>query len=364
VFLATLSHELRNPLAPIRTAARLLAAPNLSPSELQRAQAIISRQVTHMSSLLDDLLDVSRITRGSFTLKKGPLEVKKLLETAVESAQPAMDAKRHTLRVEIPETVIMLQADPVRLTQVLSNLLSNAAKYTPAGGLISLGARLEAQDLVLYVRDNGIGLAPAVIPHIFDMFTQVGAESEAPEGGLGIGLALVKGLVHLHGGRISAHSAGLGEGSEFLVSLPRLLINDSPRPSGNGLHVHSNRNPGRRVLIADDNQDGAESLSMLLSLSGHEILLAHTGADALNVAKERRPDVAVLDIGMPDLSGYEVARRIRSQPWGQQIILIALTGWGQENDKRRAQAAGFDHHCTKPVDPDDLEQLFRSKEDL
>jgi two-component system CheB/CheR fusion protein len=364
VFLATLSHELRNPLAPIRTAARLLEAPNLAPIQLQRARAIISRQVTHMSSLLDDLLDVSRITRGSFTLKKEPVEVKRLLETAAESAQPAMDAKRHTLRVEIPETVMVLQADPVRLTQIISNLLTNAAKYTPVGGLIAVGARLEAQDLVLYVRDNGIGLAPAMIPQIFDMFNQVEAEGEAPEGGLGIGLALVKGLVQLHGGRITAHSAGLGKGSEFLVSLPRSLVTDSPSSSGNGLQPHSNLNSARRVLIADDNQDGAETLSMLLSLSGHDVLIAHTGAEAVDVVREQRPDVAVLDIGMPDFSGYEVARRIRAEPWGKDIILIALTGWGQEDDKRRAQAAGFDHHCTKPVDPSDLERFFISKVSL
>jgi two-component system, chemotaxis family, CheB/CheR fusion protein len=358
VFLATLSHELRNPLAPIRTAARLLEAPNVAPPQLERAQTIITRQVAHMSSLLDDLLDVSRITRGAFALKRERVEVKKLLDAAVESAQPALDAKHHTLRVEVPEAPVMLQADPVRLTQVLTNLLSNAAKYTPAGGLITVGSRLEAQELILFVRDNGIGITAAMIPQIFDMFTQVESPEGVSEGGLGIGLALVKGLVQLHGGRITANSAGLGKGSEFAVSLPRYLVIEAPPSTADAFNGHADSNPPRRILIADDNRDSAESLGMLLNLSGHEVFLAHSGTEALNVAKEQRPDVAVLDIGMPDLSGYEVAQRIRLETWGQQITLIALTGWGQESDKRRAQAAGFDHHCTKPVDPDDLQRFF------
>ena len=357
VFLATLSHELRNPLAPIRTAAKLLGASKVSPPQLERAQAIITRQVTHMSSLLDDLLDVSRITRGSFALKKERVDVKQVLEAAVESVQPAMDAKGHTFRVEIPEVPVIVQVDPVRLTQILTNLLTNAAKYTPAGGLITAGGRLEAQELVLFVRDNGIGISPAMIPHIFDMFTQVESTEGASEGGLGIGLALVKGLVQLHGGRITAASTGLNQGSEFVVTLPRsLVIESSPTPA-DAFDGDPSASSPRRVLIADDNQDGAESLGMLLNLSGHEVFLAHSGKDALTVAQEKRPDVAVLDIGMPDLSGYEVAERIRLEPWGEHITLIALTGWGQENDRRRAQAAG-DHHCTKPVDPDDLQRFF------
>jgi two-component system, chemotaxis family, CheB/CheR fusion protein len=358
VFLATLSHELRNPLAPIRTAARLLEASNVAPPQLARAQTIITRQVTHMSSLLDDLLDVSRITRGSFALKRERLDVKRLLEAAVESVQPAMDAKRHTLRVEIPEVPVVVQVDPVRLTQILTNLLTNAAKYTPAGGLVTVGGRLGDQELILFVRDNGVGIAPAMIPQIFDMFTQIESADGGSQGGLGIGLALVKGLVQLHGGRITAMSAGLGQGSEFVVALPRSLVIEAPPPTSDALNGHPHPNPPRRVLVADDNQDGAESLGMLLNLSGHEVFLAHSGKEALEVATEQRPDVAVLDIGMPDLSGYEVAERIRLEPWGEQITLIALTGWGQENDKRRALAAGFDHHCTKPVDPDDLQRFF------
>ena len=361
VFLATLSHELRNPLAPIRTAARLLETPDVSPAQLTRAQAIISRQVHHMSSLLDDLLDVSRITRGSFPLKKELIDVKSLIEAAVEAVQPAMGAKRHTLRVEIPEKPILVNADPVRLAQLMSNLLTNAAKYTPAGGIITVGSYLDSQDLIVFVRDNGVGLAPEVIPEIFEMFTQIHSQSDASEGGLGIGLALSKGLIQLHGGRITAQSAGLGKGSEFVVSLPRSLVVEAPESKPSGINGESNSRIGRRVLVADDNRDGAESLGMVLELSGHEVHLAHSGAKALEVAKQVRPDVAVLDIGMPDLSGYDVAKQIRLEPWGSKVTLIALTGWGQEKDKRRAEAAGFDYHCTKPVDPDDLQRFFAAR---
>ena len=358
VFLATLSHELRNPLAPIRTAARLLETPNLSPAQSSRAQAIISRQVNHMSSLLDDLLDVSRITRGSFPLKKELIDLKSLIDAAVEAVQPAMDAKRHTLRIEIPAIPILVNADPIRLAQVMSNLLTNAAKYTPAGGIIAVGGYLDTHDLIVFVRDNGVGLAVEMIPAIFEMFTQIKSHKEASEGGLGIGLALSQGLIQLHGGRITAQSAGLGKGSEFVIALPRSLIVEAPESQTNGNDGAPSSRIGRRVLIADDNRDGAETLGMMLELAGHEVHLAHSGAKALEIADEVRPDVAVLDIGMPELSGYDVAKQIRGKPWGAQMILIALTGWGQETDKRLAQGAGFDHHCTKPVDSDELQRCF------
>lgn len=357
VFLATLSHELRNPLAPIRTAARLLEVPNVAPGQLVRAQAIISRQVNHMSSLLDDLLDVSRITRGSFLLKKEVIDVKSLIEAAVEAVQPSMDAKRHTLRVEIPEVPVLVNADPVRLTQVISNLLTNAARYTPAGGLITVGGHLDPQELIVFVRDNGVGLAPGMLTQIFEMF----AQKDVSEGGLGIGLALSKGLIQLHGGRIVASSAGLGKGSEFVVCLPRSLVIDASQSRTRERDGEAGRPPGRRVLLADDNHDGAESLAMLLQLSGHDVQLAFSGRQALETAQRTHPDIAILDIGMPDLSGYEVAERLRLEPWGQQMILIALTGWGQADDKRQAETAGFDHHCTKPVEPDDLQRLFLSR---
>lgn len=357
VFLATLSHELRNPLAPIRTAARLLDAPRIAPADLAKVEAIISRQVAHMSSLLDDLLDVSRITRGAFVLKKEYVEVQPLLEAAAEAAQPIIDAKRHTLTIERPQEAVVMEVDPVRITQVVSNLLTNAAKYTPIGGTIRLGSRVDTEGLTIFVRDDGVGLAPGELTRIFNMFTRVDSDVDRAEGGLGIGLALAKGLVELHGGRIEAHSPGLGLGTEVTVSLPPSLMADAqvraPLPAATGAPSQP-----LRVLIADDNRDGAETLGMYLGLSGHDVILAHTGAEALEMASRCKPDVAVLDIGMPVLNGYEVAKKIRLEAWGANLKLIAVTGWGQESDKRSAYAAGFDHHLTKPVDPEQLERLL------
>jgi chemotaxis methyl-accepting protein methylase/signal transduction histidine kinase len=358
VFLATLSHELRNPLAPIRTAAQLLQSPKLAPDQLKLAQTIIARQVTHMSTLLDDLLDVSRITRGSFLLKKEYVDIQVLVDDAIVAVESAIGAKQHTLRVERPPTPIRLEVDPVRITQAITNLLTNAAKYTPRGGLIYVGTRLEANHLVIYVRDNGVGLDTAAQATVFDMFTRIESEVGRAEGGLGIGLALARGLIELHGGRIEASSAGPNQGSEFTIYLPRTLIVEEPlSASGNGRDIANPTEP-RRILVADDNRDSAETLSMLLQLSGHDVLVAHSGTEALEIAKRSRPDIGIFDIGMPDLTGYELAERIRHEAWGKDITLIALTGWGQDADKRRAFAAGFNHHLTKPVDPDRLEMLL------
>ena len=358
VFLATLSHELRNPLAPIRTASQLLQSRNLPPEESVRAHEIIARQVTHMSSLLDDLLDVSRITRGAFLLKKEYVAINALIDEAVEAVQPAIDARRHTLRVEYPSSPLIVEVDPLRMTQVLTNLLTNAAKYTPPGGRIWLGTRVEGGSLIIYVRDSGVGLAPEAFTRIFTMFTQVEPGLSRAEGGLGIGLALAQGLTELHGGRIHARSAGLGKGSEFAVWLPRSLVVERPEPSAvNSNDEHRTAVP-KCILVADDNPDGAETMGMLLKLSGHEVHLAHSGNEAYEVAKRVRPDIAVLDIGMPDITGYEVAERIRREAWGEGVTLIAITGWGQAEDKQRALAAGFDHHLTKPVDPNQLESLL------
>jgi len=356
VFLATLSHELRNPLAPIRIAGQLLQSPKLAPDELRRAQNIISRQVTHMSSLLDDLLDVSRITRGSFFLKKEYVDVRVMIDDAVEAVRGALEAKRHTLRVNPPQAQILLEVDPVRITQVITNLLTNAVKYTPVGGLIHVGVEAGAQILTIAVRDNGIGLTPAAMPKLFDMFTQVESELGRTEGGLGIGLALAKGLVQLHGGRLEVNSAGAGLGSEFLICLPRSLIVSAPPVASNP----STKPPisQRRILLADDNRDAADSLGMLLKLSDHEVYVTHSGGEAFAAAKELRPDVGIFDIGMPDLNGYELAERIRHEAWGKNMTLIALTGWGQDSDRRQAHLAGFDHHLTKPIDPDQLEGLL------
>jgi PAS domain S-box-containing protein len=358
IFLATLSHELRNPLAPIRTATRVLETPGLSPAVLERSRSIIARQVRHMSSLLDDLLDISRITRGVLSLKSEPVDLHTLMEAAIETSQPAIAAKNHSFEVDWPTEPIALAGDPLRLTQVIANLLTNAAKYTKPGGRIELGAHLEASSIQIFVRDNGIGIDAKMLPRVFDMFSQIDTGHEHADGGIGIGLALVKGFVELHGGTVEARSAGLDRGSEFLVRLPGSLriaaaagpAETKPRPPP----VEA----GRRVLIADDNRDGAEIMGMLLEHSGYEVHLAHTGRDALAMAAAQRPDFAVLDIGMPGMSGYEVARAIRSQPWGATIMLIAVTGWGQEDDKRKAKEAGFDHHLTKPIDPNALEQLM------
>jgi PAS domain S-box-containing protein len=358
VFLATLSHELRNPLAPIRTATRVLENPHLTSAELERSRSIISRQVRHMASLLDDLLDISRITRGVLTLKSEYVDLRSLMETAVETAQPAINAKQHVLDVEWPTETVRLKADPVRLTQVIANLLTNSAKYTKPGGAITLGARRDEKEIVIFVRDNGIGIAPDMLPKVFEMFAQIDSGQEHSEGGIGIGLALVKGFVELHGGRVEAQSAGLERGSEFVVSLPAGLADPASPAHPAPTQMQASQPQSRGVVVADDNRDGAEILAMLLNLSGYEVYIAHTGTEALALAAQHRPSIAILDIGMPGMSGYEVATRIRDEPWGAGIQLIAVTGWGQDEDKRKALDAGFDHHLTKPIDPDELQRLM------
>lgn len=358
VFLATLSHELRNPLAPIRNAARLLESATLNSEEMHRSRLIISRQVRHMASLLDDLLDVSRITRGILTLKKQTVDLKGLFEAAVETSRPSIDSKGHTFDIEWPDDRLTIEADPVRLTQIVTNLLTNSAKYTEAGGHITLGSRRDGDSMIIYVRDNGIGLAPETITTVFDMFSQVAPGKGYTDGGLGIGLALVKGLVGLHGGWVDARSDGLGKGSEFLVYLPHTVVDPLPEAPRAEVAPSTPRTGALRVLIADDNRDSAESLGMLLEMSGHEVQLAHDGSQALALAAEKRPDVALLDIGMPGMDGYEVAMNIRKAAWGRDMTLIAITGWGQEDNKRLARNAGFDHHLTKPMDSAVLESLL------
>jgi PAS domain S-box-containing protein len=371
VFLATLSHELRNPLAPIRSATRVLETPGLTQHDLERSRSIISRQVRHMASLLDDLLDISRITRGMLTLRISSVELRGLMEAAIETAQPVITTKLHTLNIEWPQRAIQLDVDPVRLTQVIANLLTNAAKYTPPGGLITLRAVLEETHVVISVRDNGIGIAPPMLLKVFEMFSQIDAGHEHAEGGIGIGLALVKGFVELHGGTVAARSAGPGEGSEFIVRLPiqgvpvHSAAHSSPGTQGSAAPRDAPAPvsvPGvaRRVLVADDNRDGAEIMALLLQQYGYDVSVAHSGPEALTAAAQKKPEVAILDIGMPGMSGYEVVQRIRAEAWGKQMLLIALTGWGQEEDKRKAFDAGFDHHLIKPIDPDALEALMSS----
>jgi signal transduction histidine kinase/ActR/RegA family two-component response regulator len=357
-FLATLAHELRNPLAPIRTAANIIASPQMAKTQLQRAQMIIERQVTHMALLLDDLLDVARITQRKVRLKKERVVLSNVMDAAIEAARPRLDEKNHHLSVSLPEEAVLLNVDPLRLAQILSNLLINAAKYSNPGSRIEVEASHLAETLSVSVKDNGVGIAPEAISGIFEMFSQIEAVEGRSEGGLGIGLALVKGLTELHGGTVEARSAGLGQGSEFVVRLP-LSAHQSPLPRvSDPAPVSPQR---RRVLIADDNRDAAESLSLLLELAGHEVRVAHAGRAALSLAQTFRPDVALLDIGMPDLSGYEVARALRQESWSKDLQLIALTGWGQDDDRRRALEAGFDHHSTKPIDPDHLEGLLANR---
>ncbi|HEY7889029.1 MAG TPA: PAS domain S-box protein [Steroidobacteraceae bacterium] len=358
-FLAVLAHELRNPLAPIRYAVAMARKASGREAARLQAQGIIERQVAHMSRLLDDLLDVSRITRGILTLRCSPVDLAAVVATAQEAARPLIEAHGHSLMVKLPEKPTRLVADPVRLAQVLANLLINAAKYTDAGGHIELEARCESDALVVVVRDNGIGISAEMMPRLFILFAQGSPALERSEGGLGIGLSLVRGLVELHGGTVGAHSKGVGQGSEFMVRLP---IGDPGRAADAD---EAGAPPARaaasalRLLVADDNRDSAATCAAFLEASGHQVSVAHTGREAFDLACKLEPDGLLLDIGMPELNGYQLAQRIRGTTWGQRALLIAISGWGQEHDKRRALAAGFDQHLTKPIDPNGLEALLQ-----
>jgi signal transduction histidine kinase len=355
-FLATLAHELRNPLAPIRQAAAIARNPNASEAQKRWSNNVIDRQVQHMSLLLDDLLDVSRITHGTLQLRKQPTDLQSILGAAVETARPLIDERRHHLLLEAPDDLLIL-GDPLRLAQVLSNLLTNAAKYTDPEGRIRVSAEERDGELLVRVEDNGIGIDAADLHKVFGMFAQVRSAQEHAAGGLGIGLALAKGIVELHGGRIEAASAGAGRGSTFTVRLPGASRAAAAAPAVKA-PPSGEATRGRRILLADDNRDAAESLAIILRLEGHEVSLAHDGGTALQLFEAIRPDVALLDIGMPRDNGYDVARRIRATPRGDSVLLIALTGWAQDADKERARQAGFDHHLTKPVEPERVIELL------
>jgi len=362
-FLATLAHELRNPLAPIRHAVKLLESQRPDQQQGQWARQVISRQVQRMALLLDDLLEVSRITRGRLDLKPAVVELDALIGAAVETARPSVEAKQQRLTVHKPAQAIHVRVDPLRLSQSLSNLLTNASKYTDSQGEIALLVDLSPEQLTLRVRDTGIGLEAAVIPGLFAMFSQVDSALDRSEGGLGIGLALVKGLVTLHGGTVEATSPGVGLGSEFTIRLPAAIV-VTPTPAADEKAAAVPAEPGAAdsgscILVADDNRDAADSLAMVLEMTGHRVFSVHSGTEALAALLRHRPQVAILDIGMPDLTGYEVAEAVRREPWGRSMHLIAVTGWGQTEDKERAHAAGFDQHLTKPVDPDRVEALLR-----
>jgi signal transduction histidine kinase len=355
-FLATLAHELRNPLAPIRQATALARAPGAEASRRSWALDVIDRQAGHMALLLDDLLDISRISRGSLALRRQPVDLREVVDAALETARPLIDRKKHHVDVRLPQQRVVVEVDPVRLAQVVSNLLSNAAKYTDAGGRIEVEGSVSGEGVVLRVRDNGIGLSAQAQREIFTMFSQVSSALDRAEGGLGIGLALSRGLVALHGGTLQAHSEGEGRGSAFTVWLPGSVVVASAVQQPEAPARPTTRR-GRAILVADDNVDALQTMAALLEMEGHQVEVAADGEAALAAAGKHRPDVAVLDIGMPGLNGYEVAQRIRSEPWGAEMRLIALTGWGQADDVQRARASGFDHHVTKPVDFDALQAL-------
>jgi signal transduction histidine kinase len=372
-FLAMLAHELRNPLAPILNAVQLMRRKPLADPQLVWSRDVIERQLAQLTRLVDDLLDVSRITRGKINLAREPVEIGGLVARAVETVQPLITERGHQFAIDVPDELVRVYGDPLRLTQALGNVLTNAAKYTERAGRISLVARRSGDVVEIRVRDTGIGIPSAMLPVIFDMFTQLRNDTGRSQSGLGIGLALVRKLLEMHGGTVTASSEGDGLGSEFLITLP-VIANDTVRVSAsagsqaNG-HAASVDAPAaedasitpqvrRRILVADDNSDALESLATLLELGGHEVFSAANGALALESAERHLPEVALLDIGMPKLDGYEVARRIRAQPWGRSITLVALTGWGQDSDRRRSGEAGFDSHLVKPLDLEKLTELL------
>jgi signal transduction histidine kinase/CheY-like chemotaxis protein len=355
-FLAMLGHELRNPLAPLVTGLELLRMNATRGADFtNNIMAVMERQVAQLVRLVDDLLEVSRITRGVITMRYEPVELRALLHAAADTTRPLFDAAHHHLTIDVPDTPIMVSGDAVRLTQVFANLLTNAAKYTNAGGRVQIRVRAADGRVVVAVRDNGIGIAPADLGSVFDMFKQVDPASQRSQGGLGIGLTLVRGLVSMHGGTIEARSAGLGAGSEFVVTLP--LHGNAALPAAGARHAKSF--PRRRVLVVDDNRDAADTLGALLESLGTTVQVAYGGNAALEAVESFDPDTVLLDLGMPVIDGYEVARRIRaSSGKPRQALLIALTGWGQDQDLRRSEAAGFDHHLVKPPDLDKLREIM------
>ncbi|HYP79487.1 MAG TPA: ATP-binding protein, partial [Steroidobacteraceae bacterium] len=358
-FLAILAHELRNPLAALSAAARLLGRQTQSAEVSTMACNAVQRQVSHMARLLDDLLDVSRISHGRMQLHMDRVDVKEVVRSAVDMVRPQMESKQHVVQVELGTREAPVLADGVRLIQVVANLLNNSVKYTPVGGQIHVQLRSGRQNIVVLVRDNGIGIAPDALDQVFDMFSQAGRTSSEAQGGLGIGLTLVKGLVRLHGGQVRAFSEGEGKGCEFMITLPRAHDAVQPLPSSRPEASADDIRP-LRILVADDNLDSAMSWSALIEDAGHQVVTAYDGRAALEAAEQLRPQVALLDIGMPHLDGYEVARRIRASSWGRDALLVAVTGWGQAKDRALAREAGFDEHFTKPLDPAQLTRALQN----
>jgi signal transduction histidine kinase/CheY-like chemotaxis protein len=359
-FLATLAHELRNPLAPISNAVQLLRHMGSSDPELIWNREVIERQVGQMARLLDDLLDVGRITRNKLELRKSQITLSSVVRSALETSRPLIDEAHHELTVTLPVGSLYLEADPVRLAQVFSNLLTNAAKYTPEGGRIRLSAERQGHEVVVSVTDTGIGIVPDMLPHVFEMFSQTKGALERSQGGLGIGLWLVKTLVEMHGGSIEAHSDGPDQGSEFVVRLPLDVKNIVPDAVPTGDEDEQWHGRKYRVLVVDDLKPAADIQAKFLRKNGHEVHTAYGGEEAILAAERFRPDVVLLDIGMPKTNGYDVCRHIRNQPWGREMYLVALTGWGQEEDRRRTENAGFNCHLVKPVESAVLMKLLAS----
>jgi len=356
-FLATLAHELRGPIAPLRNSLEIMKLADGDPELRRRSRATMDRQLIQMQRLIDDLLDIARITRDKLELRRQPLDLVQVIRHALESARPLAETAKVETVLDLPGRPLPLHGDPIRLSQVFGNLLSNAYRYTDPGGRVALSAWREGEWIAVSVRDDGIGIEPELLPRVFEMFTQLSSRWERAGGGLGLGLALVKRLVEMHDGSVTAYSEGPGQGSEFSVRLPALVesVALSAGATAAGLALGAAR---RRVLIVDDLQDSAESLAVLLRLAGHETHVAYDGAEAVEAANELRPDVVLLDLGMPQLSGLDACRQIRAQPWARDVLMIAVTGWGQDSDRQRSRDAGFDAHLVKPLDFAELEQLL------
>ncbi|QEL14717.1 PAS domain S-box protein [Limnoglobus roseus] len=359
-FLATLAHELRNPLAPIRTGLEVIRLSEGRPDAVEKAHAMMDRQLGQMVRLVDDLLDVSRITRNKLELRKQPCDLATVLQSAVETSRPLIESQGHELTVALPPHPIHLDADATRLAQVFSNLLNNAAKYTEHGGRIAVAAERHGGVVEITVRDNGLGIPGEMLARVFDMFTQVDRTRDHAQGGLGIGLTLVKRLVEMHGGGIEAHSAGPGRGSEFRVRLPVALVALGEGPHGQNSTLREVASDRRRILVVDDNRDSAESLTQLFELLGHDVRQAFDGPAAVAMVERERPELLLLDIGLPKMNGYEVCRRVRELPGGDRIVIVAQTGWGQDDDRRQSEAAGFDSHLVKPIDPAAILTLLKN----
>jgi signal transduction histidine kinase/CheY-like chemotaxis protein len=358
-FLATLAHELRNPLAPLRNGLQIMKLAESDATTVRKARSMMERQLGQMAHLIDDLMDLSRISMGRIALQKKRLRLSDAIHDAVDLSRPLLDEEGHTFLLDVPRESIYVEGDRTRLAQVFANLLNNAAKYTDRGGRIRLLVERQGGDAIATVEDNGVGIAAPMLSKVFDMFTQVDRSLEQSRGGLGIGLNIVKRLVEMHDGRITAESDGPGTGSRFVVRLPTVTAVDTDKPEEIG-HDSASAVSQRRILVADDNRDTASSLAVLLEMMGNETVTAHDGREALEVGAWFKPDVVLLDIGMPELNGLDVCRRIREEAWGRDIVIVACTGWGQDDDRRKSSEAGFDHHLVKPVDYAVLMKLLAS----